>query len=120
MSAATTSTKGLPMRTSHLLLAAAVSGLLAGGFANAEDVKPIPKDDTKAEKNACKAKDGCKAADKSEKKDGKDCAACETCEDKDKNACKAKDGCKAEDKKVEGADKDKNACKGKDGCGAKK
>ena len=94
------------MRTSHLLLAAAVSGLLAGGFANAEDVKPVPKDDVKAEKNACKSKDGCKAADK---KDAKDCEACKV-EDKDKAA----------DKKTEGADKDKNACKSKDGCGAKK
>ena len=104
------------MRTSHLLLAAAVSGLLAGGFANAEDVKPVPKDDVKAEKNACKGKDGCKAADK---KDAKDCEACKV-EDKDKNACKGKDACKAADTKTEGADMDKNACKGKDGCGAKK
>jgi hypothetical protein len=93
------------MKFNALLVAAAVTGLMAGAAQTAlfaEDAA-APTTTKEADKNACKSKDGCKA------KDGTKCETCET-GDKDKNACKSKDGCKG---------KDKNACKSKDGCKAK-
>jgi hypothetical protein len=95
------------MKISTALLAAAVTGFLAGGSAlYAEDVKPAVT--PKAEKSGCNAKDGCAA----KKKD------CTDCKDEKKDAkasCSSKDGCKAKDAKKD----DKAGCNGKDGCKAK-
>ena len=93
------------MKMSHALLAAAVSGFLAGGAAYAEDSKPTP---TPAAEACCKdagsaaCKEKCtpeaKAKAKAECKDG------------------CKDGCKA---KAETKAGEKAGCNGKDGCKAK-
>ncbi len=83
------------MKISTALLAAAVTGFLAGGSAlYAEDVKPAVT--PKAEKSGCSAKDGCAA----KKKECGDCKHESKDAKKDeKAACNSKDGCKAKDAK---------------------
>ncbi len=90
------------MKISTALLAAAVTGFLAGGSAlYAEDVKPEVT--PKAEKAGCNSKDGCKAKE------------CKDCKKDAKAGCNSKDGCKAKDEKKDA----KAGCNGKDGCKAK-
>lgn len=93
----------MTQKTQKVLAAAAIAGILAGATAA---MKPVLAADSgkKAEKNACKGKDGCKHKGKCKGEDAKKKHA-------DKNACKGKDGCKGngscgEKKKDEGGDPD--------------
>ena len=81
------------MKLSHLALAAAVAGLMAGtqsaAFAGDEGCKTATGACCAKDKNSCKAAEGCGAKDKkSDKASCKGAAGCGAKKD-DKHACKA-------------------------------